>query len=66
MSEMSEREIIELAAILVNEHGHAALDVAERRRDQHARNRNSAAYRLWSKIAAATARMLRVTQCQDA
>ena len=66
MSEMSEREIIELAAILVNEHGHAALDVAERRRDQHARNRGSAAYRLWSKIAAATARMLRMKQRENA
>lgn len=66
MSEMSEREIIELAAILVNEHGHAALDVAERRRDQHARDRRSAAYRLWSQIAAATARMLRVRQREDA
>jgi hypothetical protein len=66
MSEMSEREIIELAAILVNEHGHAALDVAERRREQHARNRRSAAYRLWSKIAAATARMLRMKQRENA
>ena len=66
MSEMSEREIIELAAILVNEHGHTALDVAERRRDQHARNRHSAAYRLWSRIAAATARMLRLKQREDA
>jgi hypothetical protein len=66
MSEMSEREIIELAAILVNEHGHAALDVAERRREQHARNRSSAAYRLWSKIAAATARMLRMQQRENA
>ena len=36
LSEMSEKQIIELAAILVNEHGHAALQVAERRRDQHA------------------------------
>ena len=66
MSEMSEREIIELAAILVNEHGHAALDVAERRRDQHARNRRSAAYRLWTQIAAATARLLRMKQREDA
>ena len=66
MSEMSEREIIELAAILVNEHGHSALDVAERRRDQHARNRQSASYRLWTKIAAATARLLRIKQREDA
>ena len=66
MSEMSEREIIELAAILVDEHGHAALDVAERRREQHARNRRSTAYRLWSRIAAATARMLRIKRREDA
>ena len=66
MSEMSEREITELAAILVNEHGHAALDVAERRRDQHARNRSSAAYRLWTQIAAATARLLRMKQREEA
>ena len=66
MSEMSEREIIELAAILVNEHGNAALDVAERRRDQHARDRRSAAYRLWTQIAAATARLLRVRRREDA
>ena len=66
MSEMSEREIIELAAILVNEHGHDALAVAERRRDQYARERHSASYRLWSKIAAATARMLRMKQREDA
>src|SRR5258706_347819 len=38
MSEMTQQEIIELAAILVNEHGHAARDVAERRRNQHVRN----------------------------
>jgi hypothetical protein len=66
MSEMNQREIIELAAILVNEHGHAALDVAERRRDQHAQNRHSAAYRLWTQIAAATARLLRMKQHEDA
>jgi hypothetical protein len=66
MSEMSEREIIELAAILVNEHGHAALDVAERRRDQHARNRRSTAYHLWTRIAAATARLLRMKRREDA
>lgn len=66
MSEMSEREITELAAILVNEHGHAALEVAKRRRDQHARNRHSAAFRLWTQIAAATARLLRIRQREDA
>ena len=66
MDDMSEREIIELAAILVNEHGQTALDVAERRRDQHARDRRSAAYRLWTEIAAATARLLRVRQRENA
>ena len=66
ISEMSEREIVELAAILVNEHGRDALAVAERRRDQHARLRHSASYRLWSKIAAATARMLRLKQRENA
>jgi hypothetical protein len=66
MGEMSEREIIELAAILVNEHGDDALSVAERRRDQHARERHSASYRLWSKIAEATARLLRLKQREKA
>lgn len=56
---MSEQEIIELAAILVNEHGHSALAVAAERRDQHAHEPHSEAYRLWSKIAEATARLLR-------
>jgi hypothetical protein len=56
---MSEQEITELAAILVNEHGFAALDVAERRRRQHARNPRSDAYRLWTRIAEATLRLLR-------
>jgi len=46
-----------LAAILVNEHGHAARDVAERRRNQHAAN--SYSHRLWARIAEATARLLR-------
>jgi hypothetical protein len=59
---MNEQEITELAAILVNEHGHAALDVAEQRRDQHAHAPWSDAYRLWARIADATARVLRVTQ----
>ena len=54
---MTDQEIIELAAILVNEHGHAALDVAERRRSQHPTRSDS--YRLWTRIAEATARLLR-------
>jgi hypothetical protein len=61
---MSEREIVELAAILVNEHGHAAREVAERRRDQH--SRQSASFRLWSEIAEATARLLSVKYREDA
>lgn len=58
---MTDHEIIELAAILVNEYGHAALDVAERRRDQHAHKPNSDSHRVWSRIAAATARLLRAS-----
>jgi hypothetical protein len=56
---MKEKQIIELAAILVNEYGHAALQVAERRRDQHANDPHSDAYRVWASIAAATKRLLR-------
>jgi hypothetical protein len=56
---MSEQEILELAAILIDEHGTAALAVAERRRDQHLHERNSDAFRLWDRIAAATAHLLR-------
>jgi len=54
---MTRQEISELAAILVNEHGHAARDVAEQRRKQHAPS--SYAYRLWTEIADATAGLLR-------
>jgi hypothetical protein len=57
---MTEQEIIELAAILVNEHGHSAVDVAERRRAQHAPHSYSC--RLWSRIADATARLLRARE----
>ena len=52
---MTEREIEELAAILVNEHGDDALRVAARRRDELARQRGSDAFRLWTAIAAAVA-----------
>jgi threonine synthase len=48
---MSEQEILELAAILIDEHGTAALTVAERRRDQHVHEQGS--------VAAATAHLLR-------
>ena len=61
---MTEKQIRELAQILVNEYGHAALQIAERRRDQHARKRHSDAYRIWARIAEATARLLRVARPQ--
>jgi hypothetical protein len=56
---MTEREIRELAAILVHQHGEAALGVAEARRAQHASSRDSDSFRVWSSIAEATARLLR-------
>lgn len=62
LSEMTNQEITELAAILVNEYGHAALDVAERRRDQHADKPHSDLYRVWARIAEATARLLKVSE----
>ncbi len=55
---MTEQEIIELAAILVDEHGREALDIAERRRAQYAYEPNSDAYRLWTRIAGAVSRLL--------
>ena len=62
LSEMTDQEITELAAILVNEYGNSALGVAERRRDQHAHEPNSDSYRVWARIAAATDRLLRVSR----
>lgn len=62
LSRMTEQEIIELAAILVNEHGHAALDVAERRRAQFADKPDSDGFRLWTEIAAAVVRLLRLKE----
>ncbi|HLY47079.1 MAG TPA: hypothetical protein VKQ73_15965 [Stellaceae bacterium] len=59
---MTAQEITELAAILVNEHDEAALAVAEQRRDQYARERHFTAYRLWARIAIATAHLLRLRQ----
>ncbi len=59
---MTEQEITELAAILVNEHGHTALEVAERRKAQYAQEPHSDGFLLWSRIAAATARLLRVRE----
>ncbi len=65
LGKMTEQEITELAAILVNEHGHAALDIAERRRDQHADEPSSDSFRLWSSIADATARLLRIRMTEN-
>jgi hypothetical protein len=59
---MTERDIIELAAILVNEHGPEALEIAERRRANFAPMPNSSGYRLWTRIAAATAHLLNAGQ----
>jgi hypothetical protein len=59
---MTEKQISELAAILVNEYGYVALQVAERRRDQHASRPHSELYRVWARIAEATARLLRVSR----
>ncbi|HEX5452364.1 MAG TPA: hypothetical protein VFX06_01115 [Stellaceae bacterium] len=56
---MSDREIVELAAILIDEHGDAALEEAESRRDHFARMPHSSGFSLWTRIAAATARLLR-------
>ena len=55
---MTREGIAELAAILVAEHGWAALEIAETRRDQHRRDANSASHELWDAIAAAVARRL--------
>jgi hypothetical protein len=61
---MTEQEISELAAILVNEHGHAALDFAQRRKHQYAREPLSDAFLLWSQIAEVTARLLRAREAR--
>jgi hypothetical protein len=56
---MSKREIDELAAILVNEHGDLALAHARARRAEHLRQPYSEAFQVWSSIVVATARLLR-------
>ena len=61
---MNEKQIIELAAILVNEYGHVAVQIAERRRDQHADRPHSNSYRVWARIAEAAARLLQVSRRQ--
>jgi hypothetical protein len=58
MHRMTEQEIVELAAILVSEHGHTALRAAEIRLREH--QPGSDGHRLWTQIAAEVARLLRV------
>jgi hypothetical protein len=53
---MTDHEVDELAAILVQEHGTAALNVAETRRSLHARASDS--FQLWTRIAEAVARLV--------
>ena len=53
---MTDQEVDELAAILVQEHGPAALNVAENRRSLHARGSDS--FQLWTQIAEAVVRMI--------
>jgi hypothetical protein len=56
---MEEREVQELAAILIEEHGSRAAEVAARRRAQYAHRPGSELFRLWSSIRMAAARLLR-------
>ena len=56
---MDDREVQELAAILVEEHGARAVDVAALRQAAHADHPHSEIFRLWSAIAAAAAQLLR-------
>ena len=57
---MTDLEVDELAAILVHEHGNVALEVAEDRRSLH--ESGSDGFRLWTRIAVAVTRLLRVRQ----
>jgi hypothetical protein len=57
---MTDQEVDELAAILVHEHGKAALEVAEDRQSVH--ERGSPGFRLWARITGAVTRLLRVRQ----
>ena len=57
---MTDQEVDELAAILVHEHGNAALEVAEDRRSLH--ESGSDGLRVWTRIAGAVARLLRIRQ----
>ena len=49
-----------MAAILVQEHGPAALNVAENRRSLHARGSDS--FELWTRIAEAVGRLIGASQ----
>jgi hypothetical protein len=62
---MTEQEIEELAAILLNEHGYAALWIAEARRDQHRHKPRCDAFRLWDAITAAVVRLLSQSESSD-
>jgi hypothetical protein len=57
---MTDQEVEELAAILVQEHGNAALNVAENRRSLHAQGSDS--FCLWTRIAAAVGQLIGVSQ----
>jgi hypothetical protein len=57
---MTDQEVDELAAILVHEHGNAALEVAEDRRSLH--ESGSSGFRLWTRISMAVTRLLRMKQ----
>jgi len=57
---MTDQEVEELAAILVQEHGPAALNVAENRRSLHALGSDS--FELWTRIAEAVGRLIGASQ----
>jgi len=53
---MTDQEVEELAAILVQDHGPAAFKVAENRRSLHAQGSDS--FELWTQIAEAVGRQI--------
>jgi hypothetical protein len=57
---MTDQEVEELAAILVQEHGNAALNVAENRRSLHAQGSDS--FELWTRIREAVVRLMVTSQ----
>jgi hypothetical protein len=60
---MTDRQVLELAAILVNDRGKGAVRLARKRRAQHPPR--SEPYRLWSRIVAATLQLLLRRQSED-